>query len=232
MESPFAAKASCITDTNNATPLHLACASSTVGDRSDLVEVLGTKEAAMCIDKKERTPLHVAAENPKCNKQLIKVLAEINPRAAKVEASNGRMPFHTAIRKHADEAVLKALLKVYPKAAKTVFDGKNTVLHEACQSKVSASVIKAILREAPESAKAKNKFGNIPLHVATAYQNSMDVIQLLLDVYPGGCMIQNRNDDVPLYVLIRIRKRWGGLQAYYSFLSQINDCLMVLFFLF
>jgi ankyrin repeat protein len=135
MKSTFAQKAAIMTDPNNATPLHLVCASVNVGDMIELVELLGTKEAAVQTDGKERTPMHMAAENTKATKQLIKTLGEINIKAAKMETTKGRMPLHVALRKKADESVIKAFLRINPKAVKVVFDGNNTLFHEMCQYK-------------------------------------------------------------------------------------------------
>lgn len=200
MGSPFAQRAFSMTDGEKATPFHLSCASPYVGESTEVVEIFGTKEGATIQDDKGRTPLHVAAENSHATKAIIKVLADINPKAAKMETAQSLMPLHCSIRSKADESVIRSLLKMYPKAAKTVFDGSNTVLHEACQYKVVAAVVKALLKEFPELAAVQNKFGNVPLHVATAYQCPAEIVEMLLAAYPDGAMIKNRNSDLPLYV--------------------------------
>ena len=198
LNSPFAKQAFGMLDAEKATPFHLACASDSVADSTEVVEMLGTKDGGVLQDSMGRTPLHVAAENPRSTKAVIKVLADINPKAAKVETEKNLMPLHSAIRSQADESVVKSLFKMYPKAAKSIFDGNNTVLHEACQYKLSASSVRAMLKEFPELAQEQNKYGNLPLHVATAYQAPAEIVEMLLSVHPEGAMTKNRNGDVPL----------------------------------
>ena len=198
LSSPFAKQAFGMLDGENATPFHLACASDSVGESTEVVEMLGTKDGGVLQDRLGRTPLHIAAENPRSTKAIIKVLADINPKAAKIETTDNLMPLHVAVRKQADESVVKSLIKMYPKAALVIFEGDNTVLHEACQYKLSSSSIKAMLKEFPELARQQNKYGNLPLHVATAYQVDAEIVEMLLAVYPEGAMVQNRNADVPL----------------------------------
>eukprot|EP00980_Cylindrotheca_fusiformis_P014583 scaffold3955_cov160-Cylindrotheca_fusiformis.AAC.3 len=199
MESPFAARASTVTDTNSATALHLACASSRCRQMIETIKILGTTEAAVMRDNKSRTPMHVAAENPNVTKRFVKALAEVNPKAAKVRNSKGRMPMHVALRKRAKDSVIKALLKTYPKAVRSTFSGRNSVFHEMCQYKTSAAIMKAMLKMHPPGVKLKNKFGNLPLHVAIVYECPTDVLQQLLDAHSAGCLTKNKSGETPLH---------------------------------
>ena len=87
LSSPFAKQAFGMLDGENATPFHLACASDSVGESTEVVEMLGTKDGGVLQDRLGRTPLHIAAENPRSTKAIIKVLADINPKAAKIYPS-------------------------------------------------------------------------------------------------------------------------------------------------
>jgi ankyrin repeat protein len=198
VSSPFAEKAASMTDPNHATPLHLVCASSSVGDMVELVKILGTSESCLKRDAKDRTPMHMAAENPNSTKYTIKALADSNPQAATMETSKGRMPLHAALRKGASETVVRALLRANPEAVKVVFEGSNTLFHEICQYKTPVETVRGLLQIYPEGAQTKNKFLNLPLHVATAYQCDLDLIQALVEAYPEGCVSPNKNEDVPL----------------------------------
>ncbi|KAL3930930.1 MAG: hypothetical protein SGBAC_011545 [Bacillariaceae sp.] len=199
-KSPFFALAATIVDSNSATPLHLACASSKIRASLEKLKFFGTAEAAVMRDKKSRTPMHVAAENPKMTKNFIKALVEINPKAAKVRNSKGRMPMHVALRKNAKDTIIKALLKANPKAVKTTFSGRNSVFHEMCEYQTSAPIMKFMLKMHPLGSKVKNKSGNLPLHAAIAFECSIDVIQELLDAYPGGATAKNKNGETPLHL--------------------------------
>ena len=196
--SPFASKALTLTDENKATPMHLACASSSVESSTEIVELLGTAEAACQTDKEGNAPMHVAAENPKSTKELFKVLADIEPNAAKIENSRGDMPLHVAVHSQASGLVIKTLHKIYYKAAQRVFRGENNILHEACQQRIDPIGIQSLLKTSDDIASSKNRYGNIPLHVATAYQAPREIVELLVEAYPKGCLVQNNNGDVPL----------------------------------
>ena len=198
INSPFARNAFDMLDEEKSSAFHLACQSPLVAETTAVVEMLGTKEGALAQDDTGMTPLHVAAANKHSTKALIKVLADINPKAAKMESSQNLMPLHLAIRNQVDESVTKSLFKMYPKAAKSVFEGENTVLHEACRYKATPSVVKAMLKEFTELAEAKNRYENLPLHIATAYQCHPEVVELLLAVYPEGALRENISGDVPL----------------------------------
>mmetsp|Transcript_37247 Transcript_37247/g.90453 ORF Transcript_37247/g.90453 Transcript_37247/m.90453 type:complete len:1344 (+) Transcript_37247:273-4304(+) len=215
-KSPFFEKAATITDSNSATPLHLACASSKIRATLEKVKFFGTAEAAVMRDKKSRTPMHVAAENPKMTKYFIKALVDINPKAAKVRNSKGRMPLHIALRKNAKDSIIKALLKANPKAVKTTFSGRNSVFHEMCEYKTSAPVMKAILKMHPSGSKVKNKLGNLPLHEAISFECSINVVQELLDAYPGGATAKNKNGETPLHLAAASKKSLEVVQLLLS----------------
>ncbi len=199
MQSHFASKAADIVDSHRATPFHTICASASIAKLVEHIVEIGTYDASTKRDDKGRTPLHVAAENSFCTEAAIRATIDINPKAAKIENSKGRMPFHLAVRKKASELVVKALLYASPKAVKSVFEGDNGVVHEMCQYKASASIIQLTLHLYPEGAQQANKFQNLPLHVATAYRCDLATIKTLVKAFPDACTRQNKHKDVPLH---------------------------------
>ena len=143
--------------------------------------------------------MHIAAQNPHATKYLVKVLAEINSKAARIETPTRKfMPLHLAIQQKAPEDVVIALLKVYPGAAKAIFEEHQTVLHETCRCTLSPSCVRATIKMNPNAVEVQDKHGNLPLHIAVAYKAPADVIAILLEKFPGGAMVKNLLQNVPL----------------------------------
>jgi len=199
MKHQDANKASSMTNSFGATPLHLAAAQPGVSQSIATVLSIGTPAAAAVQDRLKRTPLHVAAQNTYATSLLIKTLAELNPDAAGVKTQRGHLPLHLAAQSQAKEPVIRALIKAYPAAAKARNKSNNTPLHDAAKYRASLGVVKMLLEAHPEALYVQNQYGNLPLHCATAYQAPSEVVQLLLKSWPEGASVQNRNKDAPLH---------------------------------
>jgi hypothetical protein len=199
MNDKSSRRASTQRDLNSATPLHLVCASSDIGDMVDLIAAIGTKESAIIKDRNGDIPLFVAIANPNLTKSAIAAIGAVNPAAAKVENAKGRTPFHTAIRSKLHESIVKEVIKIDPKAVKRVtFKGNNNIFHEMCQHETSTGILTGLLHVHPEGAAEQNDKGNLPLHVAAAYHVSSRVINGLIQAYPDGCLVKNKAKEIPL----------------------------------
>jgi ankyrin repeat protein len=199
MKHQDANKASSMTNSFGATPLHLAAAQPGVSQSIATVLSIGTPDAAAVQDRLKRTPLHVAAQNTYATSLLIKTLAELNPGAAGVKTQRGHLPLHLAAQSQAKEPVIRALIKAYPAAAEAKNKSNNTPLHDAAKYRASLGVVKMLYEAHPKALYVQNQYGNLPLHCATAYQAPSEVVQLLLKSWPEGASVQNRNKDAPIH---------------------------------
>ncbi|KAG7356722.1 ankyrin repeat domain protein [Nitzschia inconspicua] len=203
MNDKAASRATTQRDKNGATPLHVICASQEIDEMVGLIEIIGSKEAALVKDGERNTPLLVAISNPEVTKRAIAAVGKTNPAAARVENAKGRTPFHAAIRSKLTENIVKEIIKVDPKAVmKVTFKGNNNIFHEMCQHETSSGIFTGLLQVHPDGAKGQNEKGNLPLHVAAAYHLSSKVINALIQAYPEGCLVKNKSKEIPLHYAV------------------------------
>lgn len=213
MRHPLAKRATSMTNSFGATPLHLAAAQPGVATSVATVVAIGTAEAAAVQDRLKRTPLHVASQNIHATSILIKSLTQLYPEASSEKTQRGHLPLHLAAQSQAKEPVMRALLKANPKAAEAKNKSSNTPLHDAAKYRASTDVVKLLIDAYPEAVYVQNQYGNLPLHCATAYQAPTDVVTSLLQAWPDGASMQNRNQDAPLHYAAAYAKDMDAIQT-------------------
>lgn len=183
MESRVAEQASMLKTELGATPLHLACASSTISDELATIETLATTGACTVWDDTDRTPLMVAVQNKHVSRSIVKILCKANPIAASWAGKKGFLPLHLALQtSKVKDSVVKELVKASRMSVEVAtVTSRNTALHEACQYGASASVVAILIEKNRKALKATNKGGETPLDVAIRFGASRDVIKLLKD---------------------------------------------------
>jgi len=151
--------------------------------------------AVMQVDKNGCPPLLEC----KTSEEMVQVLLEAHPGAAKEAGMAKMLSLHQAIMKEMPEESVLALLEGHPGAAREVDENMRLPLHYAAAYKGSEKVVLALIEEYPGASEEADEDKRLPLHYATANKASEKVVQALLKVHPGGAKMADKYEKLPLH---------------------------------
>mmetsp|Transcript_15964 Transcript_15964/g.20198 ORF Transcript_15964/g.20198 Transcript_15964/m.20198 type:complete len:329 (+) Transcript_15964:180-1166(+) len=124
--------------------------------------------------------IHLALE---CDSSLevVMLLLEKKPEAARVKGSLGQTPLHWACKYRAPVEVVSLLLSRWPESIKQKSSGGLTPLHQACIVGAPVEVLSLLLKSWPDAIKEKDNYGHTFFHYARMCRAPMNVILLILD---------------------------------------------------
>ncbi len=147
-------------------------------------------------------PLHYACLF-KASPDVIKMLFEAYPQAAKVQCRFGKtLPLHYACSCNESLEIIKIILDAYPNGAKVQNSKGDLPLHYACHYNASPDVIKMLLEANPQAAEVQSEHG-LPLHAACSSNASLDIIKIVFEAYPKAVEVKVETGHLPLHLLCK-----------------------------
>eukprot|EP00957_Ditylum_brightwellii_P203571 15335253-Ditylum_brightwellii.AAC.1 len=132
---------------------------------------------------------HISAKEPDASWEVVKLLLEKHPKAAREKDGDMNTPLHLIAQQKAPLDLLSLFLRSWPDATKEQDKDGNTPLHYACANG-------ALWRE------ERNDPGH--LHMAHSDGALPDAVSLLLNSWPDAMTEKNKRGQTPLhYACIR-----------------------------
>jgi hypothetical protein len=151
---------------------------------------------------------------------IILLILDAYPEAAKVKDSDGWYPIHKAVEKKCSLEVITKLDEVFEDGLLEIFKGKllydiekypqfatqeysngQYLIHKAIGKKLSFEVIKKIVN-AHEDGLSKEFQGDLPLHIAMNQNYDCRAILYLIEKYPQSMTVTNQLGQYPIELLM------------------------------
>ncbi len=162
-------------------PLHVACER---GASAVVVNALlaAYPEAVRCRDSAGCLPLHAAAANPECSKDVVALLVDRHPDSVLERDEESRLPLHHACVRGdgATPDVVAQLVMLYPDTALAVDSSGSVALHIACTVDAPNERLLRLLLSVDESAASVvDERGRFPLHLLSRASASVSTAVLV-----------------------------------------------------
>ena len=157
-------------------------------------------------------PLHWLLKNRRVNKtaavNILKLLIEKYPEAARHADNDGRLPIHIAAGRSPD--FCRVLIEAHPGSEQMadVSNGRRLPLHHACANN-SLATVEYLYRQYPEAINKASSWG-YPIHTAItgviqrdSPASAVKIVQFLLDCDPNQKLIQYRGESLLHYACHR-----------------------------
>ena len=156
-------------------------------------------EAVMELDKIGLLPLHLAIRW-KVAVEILSVLLEVCPGAAKTKDRCGRLALHYA----SSAEVVRVLLHTCPEAARVADNDGSLALHVAVfLSSELLPTVQTLLDAYPEAVKWEDNNGRLPLHRALSGRNAPKVVKALLQASPESPRCADKKGLLPLHYALK-----------------------------
>jgi len=148
-------------------PLHQACALQPPADVVELLCQIYSLGLGIAEPTFDRLPLHVACQTMGSTSfEVIQILLDWNPEAAKHKDKFGRLPIHYACSHGASSDVVALLLQAFPASASVCDKNGWLPIHVACRYGDDKEVVCQLLKAWPDSLDVPTRGGNTPLSCA------------------------------------------------------------------
>ena len=194
-----------VIDNAGQSPLHHACKSGRADSAAALLLLDASRDMAAIADKKGRYPLHLAAQTPGTQHELIARLLTAHPQAARLSTpEHGNFAFTDALASKASMAVLNALLDEYPDvSSKTDLIGCEP-LFDAIRNGAPPAIIERLISLNRAAVKSINKDGRNVLHIAARQAAPRCVIDALIAAGADAQSVCNKYGFTPLHYAVYV----------------------------
>jgi len=178
---------------------HLVCLRPEVTIIKRILQIAPDTIKLKCGNGDFPLPLHAACHYC-ASYDVIKLLLDAYPEAAKVQNYRLDLPLHLALTLKAPSDAIKILLEAYPEGPKIQNMDGILPLHFACE-RSTTDVAFMLLEAYPDGAKIQDAGGLLPLLGACQCKElDPNLVLLLLKAFPNGATIQNEDGILPLHM--------------------------------
>ena len=146
-------------------------------------------------------PLHRAIEKYH-QSDIILLILDAYPEAAKVKHSDGWYPIYKAVENKCSLEVITKLIDVYEDGLSKEYKD-DLPLHIAMNQNYDCKAILYLIEKCPLSAGKKSQCGQYPIHKAVESKLSVEVITKITEDYKDG-LNKTFKGDLPLHVAIKL----------------------------
>ncbi len=148
-----------------------------------------------------QTPLHLVCQSPRVSLEVVQLLVDALPEAARICDTEQYLPLHHACEVGAAVEVISLLVSVYSLGASALTRKHDTALSLACATNKSVKTIRCLIEANREAVIMKNDYGFAPLHcVCRAFQPRMGIVQALLEANPFCIQLRTNAGETPVHV--------------------------------
>lgn len=198
---PSKEAAAAAADGEGNTPLHFLGKDSAIGVAAALLRACPAA-ATVKGGADQGLPLHSAVER-NAPRDVIALLLEANPSAARTADRDGALPLHV-LGKNSSAEVARLLFDAHPDAIRCADKNGDLPLHLAVFNGAPPEVVSLLLAANPAAARVADHLGELPIHSLTA-ETRAGVVKLLHEAYPEGVeqAVTGKPERWPLHVAAR-----------------------------